>query len=125
MIGFVTYINKSSAYTADLYSISLIFIPLISLFFLIAVIRCSITNIYNKGERGHPCRVPFDIFIYSDNIQFTLTLALELEYNARILLSILGPIPIWISVSSKNRHPTLSNAFSASTARRHIGMAVL
>uniref|UniRef100_A0A670IQA4 Uncharacterized protein n=1 Tax=Podarcis muralis TaxID=64176 RepID=A0A670IQA4_PODMU len=68
-------ITTSSAKALTLYSFCPIVIPFISLFCLIAFRRTSNTKINSSGDNGHPCLVPFSIFISSDTTLFIINFA--------------------------------------------------
>uniref|UniRef100_A0A8C5RT48 Uncharacterized protein n=1 Tax=Laticauda laticaudata TaxID=8630 RepID=A0A8C5RT48_LATLA len=75
---------KSSAKACSLNSSFLIFIPFILLSSLIFLFNTSKVNTNNKGDRGHPCLVPFLILIRSVNSPSIITFAVCLLYMASI-----------------------------------------
>lgn len=118
--GLVIYNKRLSVYTAIVCSFSLsLILSMLGLFWM-AVVRCSITNTYKRGDRGKPDES--HLRFWSESNPFKRILALGSCYEAMICCNRKGPSQSCIRVSSKKHHPTLSNAFSVSMERRQDGM---
>lgn len=79
----------SSTYSPSLWVVSPICSPDILEWALMAAVRGSITRANINGERGHPCRVPFEIVKGSEVISDIHTLADWCEYRASIAVLML------------------------------------
>ncbi|KAM4011765.1 uncharacterized protein ACNLHF_005716 [Anomaloglossus baeobatrachus] len=60
--------------------------------------KCSMTRMYNKGDRGHPCRVPLWMEKGLDRVPLILRCAVGEWYKAIILDENTGPKPMCSSV---------------------------
>ena len=87
--------NMSSVNSDSLPSSLPIWMPFVSLCFLIDMAMTSSAMLSRGGESGHPCLVPYPrgkIFSFS---VFSMMLAVGLSYTALIMLWLLLCIPIF------------------------------
>lgn len=75
-----------------------------------------------SSDRGHPCRVPFEIGKGSDRNPFALICAVVFDYTLEIHPTILSPSPTYYKTENIKDQLTQSNTFAVSVPKNTEGV---